>query len=172
MGEEYKSLMANGTWELTPIPKNRTPIDCKWVFRAKRDATGHVVHYKARLVAEGFLQIEGVDFYKTFALVAKFTTIRCIFAIGAIMDLEMQQMDVKTAILNGELDEDMYVVQPKGFVQPGNENLVCKLKKSLYRLKQSLRAWYQKIDTFLVQNGFTRSIADHSLYFMQEDQYY
>lgn len=171
MQEEYKSLMDNGTWELTSLPKNRNAIGCKWVFRTKRDATGDVIRYKARLVAKGFSQIEGVDFHETFAPVAKFTTIRCILAIGAAMDLEMHQMDVKTAFLNGELDEDIYMVQPEGFVQPGNENLVCKLNKSLYGLKQSPRAWYQKIDTFLVHIGFTRSIADHSLYFMQKGQH-
>ena len=85
---------------------------------------------------------------------AKFTTIRCIVAIGAIIDLEMHQMDVKTAFLNGELDEDIYMVQPEEFLQPGNENFVCKLKKSLYGLKQSPRAWYQKIDTFFCSKRF------------------
>ncbi len=171
MQEEYESLIANGTWELTPIPKGRNPIGCKWVFRAKRDASGNVVRYKARLVAKGFAQVQGVDFHETFAPVAKFTTIRCILAIGAAMDLEIHQMDVKTAFLNGDLEEDIYMVQPEGFVHQGKENYVCKLKKSLYGLKQSPRAWYQKIDTFLVESGFTRSIADHSLYFMQEGQH-
>ena len=135
MQEEYKSLMANGTWELSPVSHNRTPIGCKWVFRAKRDGTGHVVRYKARLVVKGFAQVYGVDFHETFAPVAKFTTIRSILAIGAAMDLEIHQMDVKTAFLNDDLDEDIYMVQPEGFVQQGKENHVCKLKKSLYGLK-------------------------------------
>jgi transposase InsO family protein len=171
MQEEYDSLIANGTWQLTPIPKDRNPIGCKWVFRTKRDVSGIVVRHKARLVAKGFAQVHGVDFHETFAPVAKFTTIRCILAIGAALDLEMHQMDVKTAFLNGDLEEDIYMVQPEGFVQQGNEHLVCKLQKSLYGLKQSPRAWYQKIDTFLLAHGFTRSIADHSLYFMQEGQH-
>ena len=99
-------------------------------------------------MAKGFAQVHGVDFHETFAPVAKFTTIRCILAIGAAMDLEIHQMDVKTAFLNGDLDEDIYMVQPEGFVQQGKQNHVCKLKKSLYGLKQSPRAWYQKIHTF------------------------
>jgi hypothetical protein len=101
MQEEYGSLMANGTWELVPLPKDRKSVGCKWVFHTKRDASGHIVRHKARLVAKGYFQVEGVDFNQTFAPVAKFTTIRCMLAIGAAMDLEIHQMDVKTAFLNG-----------------------------------------------------------------------
>lgn len=96
---------------------------------------GDIVRYKARLVAKGYSQVAGVDFNETFAPVAKFTTIRTIVAIGAAMDLEMHQMDVKTAFLNGELEEDIYMDQPQGFVEEGKQHLVCKLKKSLYGLK-------------------------------------
>lgn len=167
MQEEYKSLMDNKTWELTPLPPNRSAIGCKWVFRTKRDAMGNVVRYKARLVAKGYSQVAGVDFNETFAPVAKFTTIRTIVAIGASIDLEMHQMDVKTAFLNGELEEDIYMEQPQGFIDQDKPNLVCKLKKSLYGLKQSPRAWYQRIDSFFVKEGFIRSEADHSLYVLQ-----
>ena len=135
MQEEYTSLIANGTYELAPLPKDRKSVGCKWVFRTKRDALGNVVSYKARLVARGFSQVEGVDFHDTFAPVAKFTTIRCMLAIGAVMDLEIHQMDVKTAFLNGELEEDIYMDQPQGFVEEGTQHLVCKLRKSLYGLK-------------------------------------
>lgn len=112
-----------------------------------------------------------MDFNETFASVAKFTTIRTIVAIGAAMDLEMHQMDVKTAFLNGELEEDIYMDQPQGFVEDGNQYLVCKLKKSLHGLKQSLRAWYPCIDTFFVTKGFVRSEGDHSLYGMQSNEF-
>ena len=169
MDEEYNSLLANGTWELTPLPKQRKSVSCKWVFKTKRDAKGDIVRHKARLVARGFSQVYGVDFNETFAPVVKFTTIWCILALGTALDLEMHQMDVKTAFLNGDLEEDIYMDQPKGFVQRGHEHLVCKLKKSLYGLKQASRAWYQKIDATLAQLGFERSIADHSLYFAQEE---
>ncbi len=114
----------------------------KGCIRPYREAEGKVG-------GQGVSQVEGVDFNETFAPVAKFTTIRCILAIGAAMDLEIHQMDVKTAFLNGELEEDIYMDQPQGFVQDGKEDLVCKLKKSLYGLKQSPRAWYQRIDMFL-----------------------
>ena len=167
MEEEYHSLHANRTWELTTLPPSRKAVGCKWVFKTKRDATGEIVRHKARLVARGFSQVQGVDFNETFAPVAKFTTIRCIVALGASLDLEMHQMDVKTAFLNGDLEEDIYMEQPKGFVQRGHEHLVCKLTKSLYGLKQASRAWYQKIDASLLGFGFERSVADHSLYFAQ-----
>jgi hypothetical protein len=89
MKEEYGSLMANGTWELVPLPKDRKSVGCKWVFCTKKDASGHIVRHKARLVAKGYSQVEGVEFNETFAPVAKFTTIRCMLAIGATMDLEI-----------------------------------------------------------------------------------
>ena len=100
-------------------------MGCKWVFRTKRDASGNVVRFKARLVAKGYSQVAGVDFNETFTPVAKFSTIRCILALGAIMDLQMHQMNVMTAFLNSDLEEDIYVDQLQGFVQG---NMVCKLK--------------------------------------------
>lgn len=172
MQEEYDSLMANATWELAPLPSHRKRVGCKWVFRTKRDAHGNIVRYKARLVAKGFSQVEGVDFNETFAPVAKFSTIRCLLALGAAMDLEIHQMDVKTAFLNGELEEDVYMDQPPGFVQEGAAHLVCKLKKSLYGLKQSPRAWYEEFHAFFTREGFSRSAADHSLYIKQTMDYF
>ncbi len=171
MQEEYASLMTNGTWELVPLLKDRKSVGCKWVFRTKKDASGHIVRHKAKLVAKGYSQVEGVDFNETFAPVAKFTTIRCMLAIGSAMDLEIHQMDVKTAFLNGELKEDIYMDQLQGFVQDGKEDLVCKLKKSLYGLKQSPRAWYQRINMFFTHECFSRSQADHSLYVKQTAEY-
>jgi transposase InsO family protein len=171
MQEEYDSLIANGTWELAVLPTGRKSVGCKWVFRTKKDSSGEVVRHKARLVAKGFSQVAGVDFLETFAPVAKFNTIRCILALGAALDLEIHQMDVKTAFLNGELEEDIYMSQPQGFEEKGSEHLVCKLKKSLYGLKQSPRAWYQCIDSFFTKEGFTRSEADHSLYIKQTGEY-
>jgi transposase InsO family protein len=171
MTEEYESLMSKGTWELAPLPKTRKSIGCKWVFRTKRNALGEVTRHKARLVAKGYSQIYGVDFNETFAPVAKFNTIRCILAIGATYDLEMHQMDVKTAYLNPSLQEEIYMDQPKGFIQEGREHLKCKLKKAIYGLKQSGREWYNDIDGTLANEGFTRSDADHSLYIKQTSEY-
>jgi len=171
MQEEYASLIAYGTWELAPLPKDRKSVGCKWVFRTKRDASGNIVRHKARLVAKGYSQVAGVDFNETFAPVAKFTTIRCILALGAALDMEIHQMDVKTAFLNGKLEEEIYMDQPQGFAQEGKEHLVCKLKKALYGLKQSSRAWYECIDAFFAEEGFSRSRADYSLYVKQTGEY-
>ena len=171
MQEEYAALIAEGTWELAPLPSKRSSVGCKWVFSTKRDALGNVVRYKARLVARGFSQVEGVDFNETFAPVAKFSTIRCIVAIGAAMDLEMHQMDVKTAFLNPKLEEVIYMDQPQGFVQEGKEHLKCKLKKALPGLKQSGRAWYRDIDAMFARKGFKRGHADHSLYTLQSREF-
>jgi transposase InsO family protein len=171
MQEEYASLTAKGTWELSPLPHDRTSVGCKWVFCTKRDASGNIVRYKARLVAKGYSQVEGVDFNETFAPVAKFCTIRCMAAIGAAMDLEMHQMDVITAFLNPWLEEVIYMDQPKGFVQKGREHLKCKLKKAIYGLRQSGRAWYMDVDALFAREGYTRSHADHSLYIKQTSAY-
>ena len=167
MDDEYHSLLANGTWELTTLPKGHKAVGCKWIFKTKRDAASEIVRHKARLVARGFSQVPRVDFNETFASVSKFTTIRCIVALGVALDLKMHQMDVKTTFLNVDLEEDIYMEQPNGFVQHGHEHLVCKLKKSLYGLKQASPAWYQKIDATLLDLGFERCVADHSLYFAQ-----
>ncbi len=110
--EEYDSLMTNNTWTLVPLPVGRKPVSYKWVFKIKQGANGEVERYKARLVARGFTQTYGVDYNKTFAPMAKFTSIRCILALAALEDMEIHQMDVKTAFLNGELEEEIYMEQP------------------------------------------------------------
>ena len=120
--------------------------------------------YKSRLVARGFTQREGIDYEETFAPVAKFTSIRALLAFAAERDLDLQQMDVKTAFLNGELEEEVYMRQPEGFAEGGKEHLVCKLRKSLYGLKQSPRAWNTVIDKFFKENDFIQSEADHCIY--------
>jgi hypothetical protein len=119
-----------------------------------------VERYKARLVERGFTQTYGVDYNETFAPVAKFTSIRSILALAALEDMDIHQMDVKIAFLNGELEEEIYMEQPQGFVHQGGEHLVCKLQKSLYGLKQSPRAWNQKLDAFLKSIEFMKSEVD------------
>nr|GEY76848.1 zinc finger, CCHC-type [Tanacetum cinerariifolium] len=114
---------------------------------------GSIDKYKARLVIQGFRQKEGIDFFDTYAPVARITTIRLLLALAAIHDLVIHQMDVKTAFLNGDLDEEIYMKQPEGYVMHGHENKVCKLKKSLYGLKQAPKQWHQKFDDVVLSNG-------------------
>ena len=166
IASEYGSLMKCGTWELVILPEGRKAIGCKWVFRKKYASTGEIERYKARLVALGYAQVEGVDYAETFAPVAKFTSIRLILAIAAILDLDLFQMDVDTAFLNGMLEEEIYMKQPKGFVNPKKAKYVCKLKRGLYGLKQSPRIWNFNIDTFLKECGFKACGPDHCFYVM------
>ena len=146
---EYSSLMKNEAWDLVELPQGRKPIGCRWVFKVKHHADGSIERYKARLVAKGYSQEAGIDYEETFSPVARYTTIRTVLAIANQLDLEVHQMDVQTAFLNGELQEEIYMNQPEGFMQKGKENLVCKLNKSLYGLKQSSRCWFKTMDTFL-----------------------
>jgi len=162
--KELASIKANNTWDLVELPPGRRAIDSKWVFKIKRDAVGKVERYKARLVARGFMQKYGVDFEETFAPVAKFSSIRVLLAIAAAEDLELHQLDVDTAFLNGDLKEEIYMKQPSGFEKPGQEHLVCRLKKSLYGLKQAGRSWYEKIDSAFAELGLRKCGADHSIY--------
>jgi hypothetical protein len=166
MQEEYDSLVVNNTWSLVPLPKGRKPISCKWVFKIKHGVHGEVERYKARLVARGFTQTFGVDYNETFTLVAKFVSICCILTLTTIEDMEIHQMHVKTAFFNGDLEEEIYMEQPEGFTQEG-EHLVCKLHKSLYGLKQSPRAWNQKLDVLLKNIEFVKSDVDFSVYVAQ-----
>jgi transposase InsO family protein len=170
MDAEHESILKNNTWKLTSLPPDRKAIGCKWVFKVKSNADGSVARYKARLVAKGYAQTYGIDYNETFAPVAKFNSIRTILAIAAMEDFEVHQMDVKTAFLNGDLEDEIYMKQPEGYVQPGQEHLVCKLQKTLYGLKQSPRAWYQKIDRYFTSAGFIKSNADHSLYVRLEGE--
>ena len=120
--------------------------------------------FKARLVAKGFSQILGIDYNDVFSPVVKHSSIRTFFGIVAMHDLELEQLDMKTAFLHGELEEEIYMDQPEGFIVPGKEDFVCKLKKSLYGLKQSPRKWYKRFDSFMISHGFERSQYDSCVY--------
>ncbi|RVW23885.1 Retrovirus-related Pol polyprotein from transposon TNT 1-94 [Vitis vinifera] len=164
MNEELKSMAHNGVWDLIELPNNCKPVGCKWVFKTKRDAKGNIERFKARLVAKGFTQKEGIDYKDTFSPVSKKYSLRIIMTLVAHFDLELHQMDVKTAFLNGNLDEDIYMEQPEGFAKKGNEHLVCKLKKSIYGLKQASRQWYIKFNNTITSFGFKENIVDQCIY--------
>ena len=169
MEEEMESMRSNNVWELVDLPKGRRAIGNKWVLKIKRKPDGSIDRYKARLVAKGYTQQEGIDYEETFSPVVRFASIRLILAIVANLDLELHQMDVKTAFLNGELEEEIYMEQPTGFIIKEQEHKVCKLLKSIYGLKQSSRQWYIKFHQAITSYNFTMIDEDHCVYVKRED---
>ena len=170
---ELDSLKRTGTWTLTPLGAGRQAIGSRWVLKIKRKADGTVDKYKARLVAKGYAQKAGVDYDETFAPVAKFTSIRMLLALAAHHDFDIHHMDVKTAFLNGDLEEVIYMQQPEGYstAARGEQRLVCKLQKALYGLKQAGRAWNEKILDALVRLQFTPLDSDSCVFVHQGDSY-
>jgi hypothetical protein len=162
MNEEIKSLQENETWTLTELPYGKNLVSNKWVFKTKLNPDGSISKRKARLVARGFSQKEGIDFYETFAPVVRYETVRLILSLAAQEKLFMKQFDVKTAFLYGPLEEEIYMTQPEGFEDGSNR--VCRLKKGLYGLKQSPRAWNNRFNDFVEQLGLKRSAEDQCLY--------
>jgi hypothetical protein len=162
---EMDSILANGTWEITDRPYGCKPVGCKWVFKKKLRPDGTIEKYKARLVAKGYTQKEGEDFFDTYSPVARLTTIRVLLSLAASHGLLVHQMDVKTAFLNGELEEEIYMDQPDGFVVNGQEGKVCKLLKSLYGLKQAPKQWHEKFERTLTAAGFAVNEADKCVYY-------
>lgn len=161
---EYKALLANDTWDLVPLPGNRRTVGCKWIFKLKRHADGSVARYKGRLVVKGYLQEAGVNFQETFSPVVKPTTIQVVLALAVSLGWTLRQVDINNAFLNGDLQEEIYMVQPPGFEQQGNggQQLVCRLKKALYGLKQAPQGWFHKLRDFLLAAQFAISKADNS----------
>jgi len=149
---------------LVDLPSGRRSIGNKWVLKIKRKADGSIKCYKARLVAKGYTQEEGIDYEDTFSPFVRITSFCLILAIVAHMDLELYQMDVRTAFLNGELNEEIYMDQPLGFETKGQERKVCKLKRSIYGLKQASRQWNVKFHQAILKDGFTMMEEDHCVY--------
>lgn len=154
MQTEYNSLIENNVWELVNRPENVNIVKCKWVYKVKKNASGDFERYKARLVARGFSQRYGIDFEETFAPVVKHSTIRLLFAIANERNMDIDHLDVKTAFLNGELDEKIYMEQPSGF-ETEKTKQVCLLKKCIYGLKQASRAWNKRIHLVLKKIRYT-----------------
>ncbi|KAH9740957.1 hypothetical protein KPL70_002426 [Citrus sinensis] len=168
MQEEIEALHNNKTWELIPLPHGRKAIRNKWVYKIKRDGDNQVERYCARLVVKGYAQKEGIDFNEIFSPVVRLTTIRIVLAMCATFDIHLEQLDVKTAFLHGELEEEIYMLQLEGSAETGKENLVCRLNKSLYGLKQALRCWYKRFDSFIMSLGYNRLSSDHCAYYKRE----
>src|ERR1044072_4901208 len=166
MQEELCQFKRNEVWNLVLRPEGINVIGTKWIFKNKSDESGNVTRNKARLVAQGYTLIEGVDFDETFAPVARHESIRLLLGVACLLKFKLYQMDVKSAFLNGYLNEGVYVEQPKGFVDPNHPEYVYKLRKDLYGLKQAPRAWYERLTHFLLDNGYHKGGIDkirHSL---------
>jgi Reverse transcriptase (RNA-dependent DNA polymerase)/Integrase core domain/GAG-pre-integrase domain len=173
INDELETLKRNGTWELTSAPDGANIIGSKWVFRAKKDAAGNVVRYKARLVAQGFSQVPGVDYFDTFAPVARLASIRAVLAMAADLDLELHQIDIKSAYLNGELtsNEQIYMRQPPGYHDHDAPKMVCRLSKAIYGIKQAGRRWYQKLCEIMVKKiGYARCDVDMAVFYWRRDK--
>ena len=150
-----------------PIPEGNYVVTSKWIYKIKHAADGSIEKYKARFVARGFSQKEGIDYEET-SPVARYTSIRSVLSLDTVMKWKIHQMDVKTSFLNGVVEEEVYVEQPLGFETHDSESRVCRLKKALYSLKQAPKTWYDRIDSFLSSLGFTKSKANSSLYYKVE----
>ncbi|KAE8731176.1 Detected protein of unknown function [Hibiscus syriacus] len=167
MKDEILALETNKTWSVASLPYGKVPIGCKWVYRIKYNAAGTIERYKARLVAKGYSQREGVDYVDTFSPVVKLVTVRFLLAIASIFDWPLFQLDVYNAFLQGDLSEEVYMELPPGFCSQG-ENMVCRLQKSLYGLKQASRQWNLKLTEALLGAGYEQSKFDYSLFTMRK----
>ena len=159
MESEIQALEERKVWELVDLPQDRKPIKCRWVYDVKTDG-----RKRGRLVAKGFSQIHGIDFEETFSPVARFETVRLLLAVSALEDWEIEALDVKTAFLYGELDEELYMEQPEGFQVKGQERKVYRLRKALYGLKQASLAWNKQAHKSLLNLGFKRCLSDTGIY--------
>ncbi|GKA99399.1 putative zinc finger, CCHC-type containing protein [Tanacetum coccineum] len=169
--DELNSMSKNNVWELAELPKGANPVGCKWVYKTKLGPKGNVERYKARLLAKGYTQMEGIDYKETFSPVSKKDSLRIVMALVAHFDLELHQMDVKTEFLNGYLHEDVYMAQPQGFKSKGQEHLVCKLKKSIYGLKQASRQWYLEFDEVMKKHNFIKNqVASNNIDLLHESK--
>ena len=164
MQSEMDSMYENNVWDLVDLPAKVRPLQCKWLYKIKHSVEGQQDIYKARLVAKGFTQVPGLHYDEIFAPVVMLRSIRIILAIAAFHDYEIWQMDVKTAFLNGFLEEELYMVQPEGFIDPAHPKKVCKLKRSIYGLKQASRSWNHRFDQVIKEYDFTRSVEESCLY--------
>jgi len=163
MEEEMKAIHENQTWVPCALPPKQKAISLKWVFKVKKDPEGNVVKHKACLVPKGYAQRQGIDFDEVYAPVARIETVRVLLALAAHGGWEVHHMDVKSAFLNGELTETVYVQQPLGFMI-GDSDKVLRLKKALYGLRQAPRAWNAKLDKEMIALGFERSKLEHAVY--------
>ena len=165
MLEELAALEKNKTWDLVPFPVNKKVVSCKWVYTVKQDPNGKIERYKARLVAKGYSQTYGIDYDETFAPVAKMSTVRTLISCAANYEWPLYQLDVKNAFLHGDLQEEVYMEIPPGFETSQTKGKVLRLKKSLYGLKQSPRAWFDRFRRAMCNMGYKQCNGDHTVFY-------
>ena len=165
MVDEMAALHSTGTWDLVVLPVGKFPVGCRWVYTVKVGPDGQVDRLKARLVAKGYTQVYGSDYGDTFSPVAKIASVRLLLSMAAMCSWPLFQLDIKNAFLHGDLAEEVYMEQPPGFVAQGESGLVCRLRRSLYGLKQSPRAWFGRFSSVVQEFGMLRSTADHSVFY-------
>ncbi|GJV52503.1 putative ribonuclease H-like domain-containing protein [Tanacetum coccineum] len=168
MQEELLQFKLQDVWVLCDLPDGKRVIGTKWVFRNKRDERGTIIKNKARLVAQGYRQEEGVDYDEVFAPVARIEAIRLFLAFASFMGFTVYQMDVKSAFLYGNITEEVYVKQPPGFEDPSHPNKVYRVVKALYGLHQAPRAWYERLSTFLLKHRYRRGAIDKTLFIKKD----
>lgn len=167
---EIKSIEENNTWEVVDLPEEAKVIGVKWIFKTKYNEKGEVDKFKARLVAKGYHQRLGVDFHEVFAPVARWDTIRTLLAKAAEKEWKVFQLDVKSAFLQGDLNEDVYIEQPRGFELKEDGDKVYKLRKALYGLRQAPRAWYSRLEGYFAKEGFKKCYCEHTLFIKTEKE--
>ncbi|RVW16754.1 Retrovirus-related Pol polyprotein from transposon TNT 1-94 [Vitis vinifera] len=165
MVDEIAALHSNGTWDLVVLPSGKSTVGCRWVYAVKVGPDGQVDRLKARLVAKGYTQVYGSDYGDTFSPVAKIASVRLLLSMAAMCSWPLYQLDIKNAFLHGDLAEEVYMEQPPGFVAQGESGLVCRLRRSLYGLKQSPRTWFSRFSSVVQEFGMLRSTADHSVFY-------
>ncbi len=170
MNDELDQIEKNQTWELVPRPKDKNVVGTKWVYKNKFNEDGQIIRNKERLVCKGYAQMEGIDFGETFALVARLEAIRIFLAFSCYKNFKVYQMDAKSAFLNGNIEEEVYIEQPQGFVLLENRDYVCKLRKALYGLKQAPRAWFSRLESYLNKQGYKRGATESNLYIRFENK--
>jgi hypothetical protein len=163
MVEEYTSITRNGVWDIVPRPDGKSVVSSIWLYKIKHVAYGRIEKFKARCVARGLSQKEGMDYEETFSPVTRYDSIQVVVSIASVMGWRIHHMDVKTMFLNEIIEEEEYTEKPHGFEVHGMDSHVCRLKKALYKLKWEPRAWYSRIDRYLQSMGFTKGEADPKL---------
>ena len=165
MVEEMATLHSAGTWDLVTLPTSKSPIGCRWVYTIKIGPDGGVDRLKARLDSKGFTQIYGSDYYDTFSPIAKMASIRLLFSMATMRPWPLYQLDIKNAFLHGDLAEEVYMEQPPGFVAQRESGSVCRLRRSLYSLKKSPRAWFGRFSSMVQEFGMTRNTSYHFVFY-------